>query len=163
MSNHCEPEIKSRHTFIDFLYFKLLTAVPLVTVLAGFLKTQPIIIFPYLVWIALHMSLVYRLLCTHCPHYGAYGGKTRCLYLWNVPPVYKTRPGKQTVYEKICVNSLLGVSILFPVPWLMQQFELLVIYMLSIAVLLITMMRYECIRCAHLSCSHNKSKGSRTT
>lgn len=148
--------IKPKHTYLDFLYFKLLTAVPLVAVIAGFWQTNPFMIIPYGVWIAIHMAMVYRLLCTHCPHYGAYGGKTQCLYLWGIPPVYKARPNPQTFLEKTGVQLLLLVSILFPVYWLSEHWELLLIYLLSIAVLLITMMRYECSRCAHLACVHNR-------
>lgn len=148
--------IKTQHSFSDFLYFKLLTAVPLVTVLAGFWRTQPWMIIAYVVWIAIHMTVVYRILCSHCPHYGNYQGKTQCLYLWGVPAVFKANPAAQNILEKLGVKLLLMLSILFPIYWLLQSLDLLLIYLLSIAVLLITMMRYECTRCVHLDCSHNK-------
>jgi hypothetical protein len=155
-----KSQIKAQHTYLDFAYFKLLTAVPLVTVLAGLWQTNPIMIIPYTLWIAIHVTLVYRILCSHCPHYGAYQGKTQCLYLWNVPPVYRARPVPQNFVEKIGVKLLLLISILFPVYWLLQNLELLIIYLLSVAVLLITMMRSECTRCAHLNCSHNRTSQS---
>jgi hypothetical protein len=101
------------------------------------------------------MTLVYRLLCTHCPHYGAYSGKTHCHYLRAIPGFFKTQPGPQSFWEKAIVNTLLLISILFPVNWLLESWELLIIYFLSLAILLITMMRYECTRCIHFDCSHN--------
>ena len=153
----CEKEsrLKERHTLLDFLYFKLLTAVPLFSVLVGFWRTSPLMIISYLLWIGIHITLVYRLLCTHCPHYGAYNGKTQCQYLWAIPAFFKAQPGPQAFYEKLGVNILLLISILFPVKWLIESWELLIIYFLSLAVLLITMMRYECTRCINLDCSHN--------
>ena len=153
----CSPQYKEKHNYLDFLYFKLLTSVPLFTVLVGFWHSQPWMILAYVAWIALHMTLVYRLLCTHCPHYGVNKGKTECHYLWAVPAIFKARPGPQNFFEKLGVKALLGVSILFPVYWLARNWELLVIYLLSVAVLLITMMRYECTRCIHFDCSHNRA------
>jgi hypothetical protein len=153
-----EPVLKKQHTYIDFMYFKLLTAVPLVAVLVGFWRTEPTMIIPYFIWIGMHMTVVYRLLCTHCPHYGATNGKTRCQYIWSIPPVFKKRPHPQTIFEKIAINMLLLISILFPVFWLYRNLELLIIYFLSIVVLLTTMMRYECTRCIHADCSHNQTK-----
>jgi hypothetical protein len=158
------PNLKEQHNYLDFLYFKLLTAVPLFTVLVGFWRTSPLMIAPYILWIAIHMTLVYRLLCTHCPHYGAYDGKTQCHYLWAIPAIFKTQSGPQSFWEKAGVNALLLISILFPVNWLLESWELLIIYLLSIAVLLITMMRYECTRCIHLDCPHNSvSKADAST
>jgi hypothetical protein len=149
------PNLKEQQNFLDFMYFKLLTAVPLFTVLVGFWRTSPLMIVPYLLWIGIHMTLVYRMLCTHCPHYGAYNGKTRCHYLRAIPAFFKAQPGPQAFWEKAGVNTLLLISILFPVNWLLENWELLVIYLLSVTVLLITMMRYECTRCIHLDCPHN--------
>ncbi|THB70679.1 MAG: hypothetical protein D6E12_02505 [Desulfovibrio sp.] len=149
--------LKERHTHGDFLYFKLFTAVPLFAAIMGFIHTNPWMLIPYIAWISLHMALVYRLLCTHCPHYGAYNGKTQCHFIWAVPPVYKARPHRQNLLEKIGVNLLLFVSILFPVYWLIDVWELLVFYLLGIAVLMITMMRFECTRCRHFTCAHNRA------
>lgn len=150
----CEHETKERHSRRDFWHYKLLSAVPLAAALAGFWRTEPWMMAPYLAWIALHITLVYRLLCTHCPHYGAYEGKTQCQYLWNVPAVYLARPGPQALWEKVLVNLLLAVSILLPVYWLAQVGDLLVIYLLGVAGLLVTMMRYECVRCVNTDCPH---------
>jgi hypothetical protein len=72
-----------------------------------------------------------------------------------VPAVFRARPVPQNFVERIGVKLLLLLSILFPVYWLLQNLELLIIYLLSIAALLITMIRGECTRCAHLNCSHN--------
>jgi hypothetical protein len=155
--------LRVRHGFIDFLYFKLLTAVPLITVLVGFWRTAPLMIVPYLLWIAVHMTLVYRLLCTHCPHYGAYEGRTRCHYLWRIPAVFSPRPSPQRMIEKAGVMALLGVSTLFPVYWLARDPALLVIYLLSVSVLLITMMHYECARCIHFQCAHNRAPNKQPT
>ena len=104
--------MKPQHTFLDFLYFKLLTAVPLIAALSGLWKADPVVIIPYLLWIGLHISLVYRLLCSHCPHYGAYHGNTQCLYLWGVPAFYKARPVPQNLLEKISVMLLMLISVL---------------------------------------------------
>jgi hypothetical protein len=153
----CEnaSRLKERHTNVDFIYFKLLTAVPLFTVLVGFWRTSPFMMLPYLLWIGIHMTLVYRLLCTHCPHYGSHKGKTQCHYLSAIPAFFKARPVPQSFWEKAGVMILLLISILFPVNWLLESWELLTIYLLSVAALLVTMMRYECTRCVHLDCPHN--------
>lgn len=49
----------------------------------------------------------------------------------------------------------LAISILFPVYWLAQDWELLVTYLPSAGVLLVSMMRFECTRCEHTQCAHN--------
>jgi hypothetical protein len=56
--------LKEQHNYLDFMYYKLLTAVPLFTVLVGFWRTSPLMIVPYLLWISIHMTLVYRMLCS---------------------------------------------------------------------------------------------------
>ena len=101
--------MKNQHTYLDFLYFKLFTAVPLCLVLVGFWKTNPFMILPYTLWIGIHIAIVYRILCTHCPHYGAYNGKTQCLCLWAIPPFYQARPTPQSIVEKLGVKILLVI------------------------------------------------------
>jgi hypothetical protein len=47
-----------------------------------------------------------RLLCSHCPFYGAEGKTLRCLALDGFPKFWKYRPGPMSRLEKILLSSL---------------------------------------------------------
>ena len=148
--------LKRAHTHTDFLYYKLVTAVPFFTALAGIWRAEPWNIAPYVVWFGVHMLTVYRILCTHCPHYGSADGKTNCHFIWKAPKLFHPRPGPQSIWSKLGLVLMLMISSLLPVYWLAEDWALLVIYFLSLGVLFTTMMKYECTRCIHLDCPKNQ-------
>lgn len=145
-------EIKCRHTHGDFLYYKLVTLVPFVAALMAIGQQSVLWLGIYLGWIALHVVVVYRLLCTHCPHCAADNGHTNCHFIWYGPPVFRARPGPLNLAAKLGLVVMLTLSSLFPLPWLIGRPELLVLYVLSLGVLFATMMKYECPRCSHETC-----------
>jgi hypothetical protein len=148
--------VVKEYSHSDFLYYKLVTLVPFFTAMVSIWKDSWIWLAAYLLWIAFHVLAVYRLLCTHCPHYGAREGKTYCHFIWATPQLYKKRNGALSNWEKTSLMVMLAFSTLFPVYWLINQIELLIIYFLSLAVLFATMMKYECTRCAHIHCPKNQ-------
>jgi hypothetical protein len=161
MSEDCKANgLKYGHNHLDFLYFKLVTAVPFLTALVGLWRASAWLAPLYLAWVALHVTVVYRLLCTHCPHYGASDGKTNCHFIWRTPAIFKQRPGPQGLGSKLGLVLMLAASSLFPVYWLARDPALLIIYLLSLCVLFATMMRYECTRCVHLDCPKNQVPGN---
>jgi hypothetical protein len=96
-------------------------------------------------------------LCTHCPHYGARNGNTCCHFIWSTPAIFTKRPGPLRPGSIIGIVFMLMVSSLFPIYWLFQELQLLIIYILSLAVLFATMMKYECTQCSNLHCPKNQA------
>jgi hypothetical protein len=151
-----ETPLKQRHTRVDFLFYKLVTLVPFAAALMAIAKHSLVWSASYLLWILFHVLVIYRLLCTHCPHYGADDGKTSCHFIWKTPAFYRKRPGAMGAMSQIGLVVMLAVSSLAPMPWLLRELDLLVLYLLSLGVLFATMMKYECTRCANLDCPKNQ-------
>jgi hypothetical protein len=101
------------------------------------------------------MGVVYALLCTRCPLYAADQGKTRCHFIWGWPAFFKPNPGRMGTLPKLSLLVSLGISSLFPIPWLIFRWELLFIYLFSLAGLFATLMKYECRQCSHYECPKN--------
>jgi hypothetical protein len=148
--------LKNEHTYIDFLYYKLITLVPFLAAIFSIARHSWGWTGIYLCLIVIHVFIIYRLLCTHCPHYGTRNGATCCHFIWSAPAMFKKHPGPLGKMSIIIIVFMLMVTSLFPMYWLLQELELLVIYFLSLAVLFATMMKYECTRCKHLSCPKNQ-------
>jgi hypothetical protein len=110
----------------------------------------------YLGWLLVHMVVVYRVLCTHCPHYGAEDGVTSCHFIAKVPMLFKRREGPLKPVSMVVLMLMLSFSSLAPVPWLLRHPDLMVLYFLSLGVLFATMMKYECTRCKNFNCPKNQ-------
>ena len=166
--NEPEARLKMYHSFFDYLYWNLVAAVPVVTACVSIFKISIVWFVIYiLVCIAL-ILIVYRFYCTHCPHYIQGVGTTRCMFFWGMPKFFESRPGPLNLFEKAVSLIAPVVLVLFPLYWLIQQMDLLVIYVLSLAVLGLTIRRYECGRCIYFDCPANcapeersKEQGSR--
>ena len=151
-----EGPLRRRHGFGDFLYWNAMAAIPLVTGgLAIFHRSGGWLLVYGLAAIAL-LGLVYRRYCTHCPHYTAEGRTTRCLFFWGMPKFFSPRPGPLTLGDKVCTLAAAGTLFLFPMPWLIFQPGLLVVYLLSCAILAATLVRQECRRCIYFDCPANR-------
>jgi hypothetical protein len=153
-----DNRLKTEHTHFDFLYYKLVTLPPFLAAIFSIARHSWVWTVAYLVWVLFHVFTIYRLLCTHCPHYGARNGKTCCHFIWSTPPIFRKRPGPLKTGAVIAIVFMLMISSLFPMYWLFQEPDLLVLYLLTLGVLFATMMKYECTRCRHLDCPKNQVK-----
>jgi hypothetical protein len=150
------PILKSRHTHGDFLFYKLVSVVPLAAAVFAIAQESWTWLALYLGWLLVHMVVVYRVLCTHCPHYGAEDGVTSCHFIAKVPMLFKRREGPLKPVSMGVLMLMLSFSSLAPVPWLLRHPDLMVLYFLSLGVLFATMMKYECTRCRNFNCPKNQ-------
>ncbi|MBW1797454.1 MAG: hypothetical protein JRJ21_03395 [Deltaproteobacteria bacterium] len=153
--NEIETELKKQHRFIDFLYWNMVVALPIVTACIGIFKASLIwMIFYIIVCIGL-VAMIYRFYCTHCPHYIQGANTTRCMFFWGIPKYFESKPGPLSLFEKTVSFAAPIIMILIPLYWLILQPGLLAIYVLSLAVLVATIRRNECSRCIYFHCPVN--------
>lgn len=140
------------HSFGDFLYWIMLAALPVLSACFAIARQSLIWLPCYLALLAGLGVLIYRCFCTHCPHYIHGAGRTRCMFFWNMPQIFRTRPGTLSLMEKS--GALLAGLILIVLPgyWLWQAWDLLTIYLLGWVNLGVTMRRYACPHCPYEQC-----------
>jgi hypothetical protein len=145
--SHATSNAPENHTFGDFLYWTMLAALPVLVACFAIARQSLIWLLVYLALLAGLAILVYRCFCTHCPHYIHSAGRTRCMFFWNMPQLFRPRPGKLSLLEKS--GALLAGLVLVVLPgyWLWQARELLIIYLLGWVNLGMTMRRYACPHC----------------
>jgi hypothetical protein len=153
--NPDDCQLKHQHTLVDFLYWNMLVAVPLLTACIGLASISVAGLVAYLFLFAAMVAAVYRFFCTHCPHYGNSNGKTRCMFFWGVPGFFKADHGPYSGFDKGVCFAFPVLVLALPLVWLRLQPGLLVIYSLTVATLLTTIRRNECTRCAHQHCPVN--------
>jgi hypothetical protein len=151
------PCLKEQHTFADFLYWTLVLAVPLVTAAVAMFRASVVWFVVYLIVGAGLVVVVMRTFCSHCPHYTTGGGTLRCMFFWGVPKLFQGRPVPLTWWEKGLTLAAAGVLLLLPVPALLEQPALLAVYVLSLGVFLVSVRRYECVRCTYRACPSNRA------
>jgi hypothetical protein len=152
MNDH-QPTMKNTYSFGDYLVWSLFAAIPVLTALYAISRASLAWTVVYLIVFAVCLGgIEYRFFCTHCPHYGSGGGKTRCLFLWGVPAWFKPREGPLRFYEKILAGLGFAVVILFPVYWLLPHILLLLVYLIAWVLIGVFLKRYECGRCINRNC-----------
>jgi hypothetical protein len=148
--------LRKRYTFSDFLYYTALAAVPFFTAFYAIFKQSTIWLALYILLCLLSITLIYRYYCTHCPHYTGEGKFTKCMFFPGMPKFFHPRPGPLGFLDKGIAFIASAIMIIFPLYWLFQQPGLLVIFLLSLIVFLVTIRRNECNRCIYFDCPVNK-------
>lgn len=147
----------TRHEFSRFVYYKLLTLIPVSAALIAITRYSEAIYWPfvYIGLCLLHAGIMFSIKCPHCPHYKIDGKIHQCFMIWGIPKIYKARPGPEK--RIVGIYAPIGILVLtfFPVYWLRFQWELLFLYLLSIVVLLTSINLNECHRCINFECGHN--------
>lgn len=141
-----------------FVYYKLLTLVPFGTALLAISQYADNILwlFAYVAVCLGHVFVVYTNKCPHCAYYHLGGREHRCSWLWHIPKLVKPRPGPQGRFMNIYTPIGILILILFPIYWLRFEWELLVIFLLSVAGLLSTVLIHECRSCISFHCGNNQ-------
>lgn len=154
--NMQHSQLRGRYSFADFLYYTALAAVPFFTAVYAIFKQSTIWLALYILLCLLSITLIYRYYCTHCPHYTREGKFTKCMFFPGMPKFFQPRPGPLGFLDKTIAFIVSVVVIIFPLYWLFQQLGLLVIFLLSLIVFLVTIRRNECSRCIYFDCPVNK-------
>jgi hypothetical protein len=148
-------QLKTRHQFIDYLYWNLVASVPVITACIAIASISILWFIVYLVLSIALIILIYRFYCTHCLHYIADTEMTKCMFFWGIPKYFTPRPGPLNLSDKVVSIIALLILVGFPLYWLFLRIDLLVIYVLSLGVLGATIRRYECMRCIYFECPAN--------
>lgn len=152
-----ETGLLARPSYGRFIYWKLVTLIPLGTALYAIVTYAESIVWP-LVYIGIcmtHVFIVYTNKCPHCAYYHMGGRMHACSWLWHIPKLVKPRPGPQGRFVTKYVPFGILTLTLFPVYWLRFRWELLVIYLLSVGLMLASVLLHECSRCVSFGCSNN--------
>jgi len=148
--------LRERYTFIDYLYYMTLVAVPAFTAFHAIANYSIVWLIFYLVLCIAAGVVIIRFYCTHCPHYTRGGRTTRCMFMWGMPKFFESRPGPLSLLDKTIAIIAPIILIIFPLYWLFQQIGLLTIFVLSLVVFMSTVRRNECRRCIYFECPVNK-------
>ena len=150
-----ETGLKKQHRFVDFLYWNMVVALPIITACIAIFKDSLVWMVIYIIICILLVAVIYRFYCTHCPHYVQGVKTTKCMFFWGMPKCFDSRPGPLSLFEKTVSFAAPVIIILIPIYWLILQPGLLAIYVLSVAVLVATIRRNECSRCIYFHCPVN--------
>ena len=151
-----KPPLRERYTFIDYLYYTTLMAIPVFTAFYAISNHSIGWLIFYIVLCIAAVAVIYRFYCSHCPHYTREGRTTQCIFFWGIPKFFKPRPGPLDLLDKTVAFIAPTILVIFPLYWLFQQLGLLVIFTLSLTVFLSTVRRNECRRCIYFDCPVNK-------
>ena len=141
-----------------FIFYKLATFIPaFVGTYAIFHYSESIgWVIGYFALFLVHVSIIFRLKCTHCSYYKAPGKHLNCMWLWGIPKIFKANPKPESGFNKFYVPTGMAVVTLYPVYWLFNSWVLLIIYFSSIAVLVSSLFLFTCSKCTYFECSHNQ-------
>jgi hypothetical protein len=152
-----ESAINTKPTRGRFLFYKILTAVPVFTAILAIARYAEAAWMPFVyVGVCLiHAAIMYTIKCPHCAYYKLDHPTLRCFIWWGAPKIWKPRAGQEG--RIVSIYGPIGILVVafFPVYWLTFQWELLVVYFLSVAGLVGSIAMNECPRCAHFDCSLN--------
>lgn len=147
----------SKPSLSRFVYYKLLTLIPVSAALIGITRHASSILWTagYVALCLAHAAVMNAIKCPHCPYYRM-GDKTfSCFIWWKAPRLYQPRPGPESRFVAVYAPIGMAVLTIYPVFWLWQEWELLLLYLLSIVVLVLSIGYNECSRCLNFDCGHN--------
>jgi hypothetical protein len=153
--SHPETPLKTKHTFLDFLYWNMVVSVPFITACIAIVEESIAWLIIYIIVCILLVMVIYRFYCIHCPHYHQNTKTLKCMFFWWMPKFFKAKSGPLSLLEKTISVITLLVIIMLPIYWLLLRPGLLVIYLLSVGVMGATLRRYECKRCVYFQCPSN--------
>lgn len=149
--------LSEKPSFTRYIFYKLLTLIPVSAALIALTRYSDSLFWPlsYISLCLVHAAIMYTIKCPHCPYYKKSERTHRCFIWWGVPKIYRSRPGPEKRIVGIYAPIGMLVLTLFPVYWLLHEWELLLLYLLSIVVLIMSIRLNECSRCLNFMCSHN--------
>jgi hypothetical protein len=144
-------------TLGHFLYFKMLTIIPLFIAFLSIVRysTGYIWILTYFLLLLLHLSIMYSIKCPHCPYYKNGKRTFSCFIYWNMPKLWRERATPASRFVKFYAPIGMAYLSLYPVYWIRNEWELLLIYVLSMAALVASIVKNECSKCLYFECGNN--------
>jgi hypothetical protein len=99
-----------------------------------------------------------RILCSHCPFYAEKSVTLHCIANFGCPKLWRYRPEPISSSEKIQLAIGFVMVCGYPFPFLIlgEQFILLLVTVLGLAVFFLGLQKYTCSRCVSLSCLLNR-------
>jgi hypothetical protein len=155
MDMHKQPPLRERYTFIDFLYYTSLLAVPVFTAFYAISRDSTWWLIFYIFLCIGATAVIYRFYCSHCPHYTREERTTRCMFFWGLPKFFKPHPGPLSFLDKTLACISPAAVFIFPLYWLFQHMGLLIIFAFSLVAFIATVRRNECRRCIYFNCPAN--------
>ena len=142
-----------------FIFYKIMTAIPVFAATLAILRHADrwYWLVAYVGVCLTHATIIYLFKCPSCHYYKNGDAKVhRCFFIWGTPklrrPSSNPAPGFLKVYVPLAILTL----IFFPVYWLSFEWELLVVYLLSITTLIYSIFLQECSRCPSFACPNNQ-------
>jgi hypothetical protein len=149
--------LRVEHEFKDFLYWNFVTLTILFSAGLAIGINSTGWLLAYIFIVLFHFGILeQRFFCTHCPYFVRGEKCLRCMMNWGWPRHFKPRqypPGK---FDLVITSLGFIILILFPLPWLLKIPFLLGAYLVSILIFLLTIWRYECLRCIYFACPFNR-------
>jgi hypothetical protein len=143
-------------TLDRFIYYKVLTLVPVCAALIAMMTHAGSLLWPalYVGLCLTHAGIMFSVKCAHCPYYKMEGKGLRCFIWWGTPKLYKPREEPEPAW--VGKYAMFGMMVLtfFPVYWLWQAKSMLLIYGLGIVGLVMSIGLNECSRCLNFDCGH---------
>lgn len=157
---HSAEELKTCYRFSDFLFYTCLLSVPLITAVLAILRYSVGWTIVYLVLAVAASVLLLKFFCSRCPHYTREEKRLKCIFFWEMPKFFPSRPGPLTFADKAA--SILAAALLlgFPLYWLVQEPGLFIVFALSTAGFAAAIRRNECKQCIYFECPANAAPGS---
>ena len=150
--------LSTNPTFGRFLYYKLVTLVPFSAAFIAIAKYSETFywLLAYVGLCLVHAAIVYSIKCPHCPYYKMPTKRHKCFMIWGAPKFRKPRPGPEGRAVGIYIAFGMLILTFFPVYWLRFQWELLVLYFLSLGVLVTSIPMNQCPQCINFDCKNNR-------
>ena len=147
----------TKPTLFDFLHEKLITLVPLLIALIALFRYSGSLTWPilYLVIIGAHMTHILIQRCPHCEYYKAETKWLECLWWSWAPKIRKKKTGPPPKYIRPYTFVAVLVITLYPIYWMIFQWELLILYVLSWGILALSIYTAGCARCIDFECKNN--------
>lgn len=141
-----------------FLYYKLATFVPaFIGIYAIYCYAKSLLwLFAYIFIFLVHLAIIFKIKCTHCIYYMFPGDKLYCMWLWGAPKLFKEDTCPESRFNKVYVTVGMAIVAFFPVFWLLNNWALLILYFVSLAVLVSSLFLFTCSKCTYFNCSHNQ-------
>jgi hypothetical protein len=148
---------RKEHKISDFLWSVTIGGVPEVVAIMAIANESPVWLLAYIPFLFVFALAEVRFLCRHCHYYGQQQGiMVKCKSMWGPFKLFKPSPGPLGRFDTVMLYLSFVIGFAFPLYWLAHQPQLLVIYIWSLVILVVTMEKYECHRCMMFHCPFNR-------
>jgi hypothetical protein len=141
-----------------FIYYKIATVIPACIGMYAIYRFSDsfLWVLGYVLTFFVHVSIVYRIKCTHCTYYRLPGRKLRCMWLWGTPKLFKADTNPEGPFNRVYIPFGMAVVTFFPVYWLLNSPLLLVLYFVFTAAMVASLFLLTCSRCTYFGCRFNR-------